>query len=513
MQDADFLIVGAGTAGCVLAGRLSEDPDCRVVLLEAGGPVSDPDVARPLRWPALQGRPLDWDFKTEPQVHAGGRRHAWARGRLLGGSTAINAMAHVRGHPDDFDRWGLPGWGFADLLPYFKRSENWTGAPSPWHGQGGPTHLIQTTEPHPITQAYRAAAEATGLAPIPDHNGPSMVGPTLNALTIKNGRRQTAADAYLTPEVLARPNLSLRLNAAVDRLLIAGDRCEGVACRDGSRLVATRAVLLAAGAIGTPQLLLLSGIGPADELRALGIAPLLDRGEVGANLHDHLLCAGNLYAANEPVPPSRAQHSESLLYLDGGLPGPAPDLVVACVVAPAVTAAFNPPVAGSVYTLMFGATRPQSRGRLTLVSADPEAAPLIDPNYLAEAADRKANLLALDWAKRIGHAPAMGAWRRAELLPGPYCRTPEERLAFLGKAAQTHHHPVGTCRMGLEAEAPVDPADLGVKGIGGLHVIDASILPEITTGPCNAAILAIAERASDLLRRRSTLAPEDPTAS
>ncbi len=513
MDEADFLIVGAGSAGCVLANRLSEDPDCKVLLLEAGGPAEDPDIARPLAWTALQGRAIDWDFRTEPQPHTAGRRHAWARGKVLGGSSAINAMAHVRGHPDDFDRWGLAGWGFADLLPYFKAQEDWPGPASPWHGRGGPLHLWQPDRPHPITQAYRAAAEAEGLRPIAEHNGPEMVGPTLNTLTITDGRRQSAADAFLRPEVLARKNLALLLRCQVDRLNFEGERCSGVVLRDGRRLGAARAVVLAAGAIASPHILLLSGIGPADELTRLGIRPRLDLPGVGANLHDHLLSGGNLYAATKEVPPSRAQRSESLLYLDAGLPGPAPDLVLACVIAPVATEVFSAPPVGQAYTIMFGFTRPRSRGRLRLASADPAIPPLLDPNYLAEAFDREAYLMALDWAQRIGHAPALEDWRREELLPGPDCRGRSDRLAFLGKAAHTHHHPVGTCRMGEDAAAVVRPQDLGVRGLSGLHVIDGSILPEITTGPCNAAILAMAERASDLLRARAPLPPERPPAA
>jgi len=248
-------------------------------------------------------------------------------------------------------------------------------------------------------------------------------------------------------------------------------------------------------------------------LEAVGIPVLLDLPGVGANLHDHLLSGSNLYAASRPVPPSKAQHSESLLYLDGGLTGAAPDLVLACVIAPIETDLLAGTAKGPAFSIMFGFNRPRSRGSLRLASADPLQAPLLDPNYLAEEADREAYLLALDWAQRIGHAPALADWRAAELLPGPDCRTRAARLAFLGKAAHTHHHPVGTCRMGTDAEAVVAPETLALRGLEGLHVIDGSVLPEITTGPCNAAILAIAERAADLLAGRSPLAPEDPAAA
>jgi pyridoxine 4-oxidase len=224
----DDLIIGGGTAGVVLAARFSEDRDRRVCLVEAGGPASDdPDIADPLKWPALQGRAIDWRYETVPQAGAAGRRHPWPRGRVLGGSSAINAMAHVRGHPSDFDGWGIPGWGFADLFPYFLKSEHWTCAPSPWHGTGGPVHLIQPDPPHPLVRSFHAAAQARGLPSILDHNGPAMAGATVNTLTIKDGRRQTTADAYLTPDVLDRPNLSLLLRAEVRHLDLDGPRCRG----------------------------------------------------------------------------------------------------------------------------------------------------------------------------------------------------------------------------------------------------------------------------------------------
>ena len=290
-----------------------------------------------------------------------------------------------------------------------------------------------------------------------------------------------------------------------------GGRCTGVEIdRNGApeTLTASHGVILAAGAIGSPHILLSSGIGPADELRALALEVRADLPGVGRNLHDHLLSGGNLYRAKQPVPPSKYQHSESLMYIERSGGEAAPELVLACVVVPVVTEAFRAPALGEAYTLMFGFTRPRSRGTLTLVSADPRVAPAIDPNYLSDPYDRHAYLDALDMARAVGGARALDDWRAEELLPGPRVASKAERLAFLEQAAFTHHHPVGTCRMGRDDAAVVGP-DLAVRGVEGLYVIDASVMPRITTGPINAAVIAIAERASDLLRGLPPLAPID----
>lgn len=501
----DYLVVGAGTAGSVLAARLSEATELRVALIEAGGRPKDPAIGDPLAWPSLQGRDFDWCYSTLPQAGTAGRVHPWPRGRALGGSSILNAMAHVRGHPSDFDGWHCPGWGFADLLPYFIRSENSDRGASDWHGVGGPLHLITPKEPHPVTQAYRAAAQESGLTPTEEHNGPRMAGPTLNTLTIKEGRRQSTADAYLTDEVLGRPNLTLLTGRPVAELLFEGTRCCGLRLADGSRLRAERGVILAAGAIASPLLLLRAGIGPAAELAALGLAVRSDLPGVGRNLQDHLLSGGNVYRARRPLPPSKYQGSESLLYIHRREDGGAPELVLACALAPVVTDCLPPPE-GPAYTIMYGFTRPRSRGTLRLASSDPAAPPLIDPNYLAEDYDRAVYLEALERARDLGASPALADWRADEHLPGPACRGKAALLRFLGQAAHTHHHPVGTCRMGADPQAVVDHG-LQVRGHPGLYVVDASVFPTVRTGPTNAAIVALAERASDLLRGRAPLPP------
>lgn len=511
----DYVIVGAGTAGCVLAARLSEDPSCAVCLIEAGGEATEPAIAEPSMWAMLEGSDVDWAFKTEPQPHTAGRSHAWARGRVIGGSSSINAMAHVRGHPDDFDRWaaaGCAGWSYADLMPYFIASETSPFAPSVYHGDAGPIRHMIPSDPHPVTRCYMAAAEEAGFEPTDEHNGARMTGPTLNTLVIVDGKRQSVADAYLTP-ALHRENLTVHTGRMVDKLVFSGARCVGVdVIADGEpeRLEARAGVVLCAGTINSPAILMRSGVGAADDLARVGVAAHVDLPGVGRNLQDHLLSGGNVYLAKREVPFTQTQHSESLLYTSSnGREDEAPDLVTACVVVPAVTDAFDPPPFGEAYTLMFGFTHPRSRGGVKLRSTDPFEAPSIDPNYLAEEYDRDIYIESMDRTRDLGTSSAFDDWRKEEYLPETPPKTRAEKLAFLEKAAFTHHHPVGTCRMGVDDDAVVTP-DLRVRGTEGLHVMDGSVLPDLTTGPNNAALIAMAERKADLLRGRAPRAPFDP---
>ncbi|MEM7443342.1 MAG: GMC oxidoreductase [Pseudomonadota bacterium] len=500
----DILIVGAGTAGSVLAARLSEDPGRSVGLIEAGGWETDPDIAKPAMWPLLQGRSYDWCYETVPQPYTDGRVHPWPRGRLIGGSSCLHAMAHVRGHQADFEPWAEAGgdrWSFDSLLPYFKRSERFSGGASDYHGDRGPLDvLLPDTGLNPVTEAYMAASQSIGIPPSGDHNGARLEGAAPNSLTLRDGKRLSVADAYLTPDVKNRSNLTILTGRQTDRLQISTGRVTELLARVGTStetLTADRMVL-STGAIATPMILMRSGIGAADDLKRHGIDCMIENPAVGANLHDHMLAAGNVYRARRPVPPSNYQLSESLLY-HGGAPDSPPRVVLACVVLPVVTERFDPLEMGTAYTLMFGVCHPKSRGRLTLSSADPDAAPIIDPAYLSEPADRETFREALELARAVGHAAPLDDWRAEELLPGPGVTGADDIDRFIAKAAMTHHHPVGTCRMGPEGDGVVD-GSLKVHGLDNLFVVDASVIPSITSGPINAAIIAIAEQASDMLR-------------
>jgi choline dehydrogenase len=500
MNQLDYVVVGAGSAGCVIASRLSEDRQNRVLLLEAG-PADGPDaMAVPSARPALIGSEVDWGYFTVPQLAAGGIARRYPRGRVLGGSSSINGMTFLRGHPSGYDEWaasGAAGWGYADLLPFFKRSETCQAGDRAYRGGQGPMRVAPAQQVSPLASAFLEAAEGAGYERSDDLNGQDQDGIGWPDLNIAGESRQSAADAYLRP-VLDRPNLTVVTDALVHRLVVADARCVGVeySADDEVRQVRPETeIILSAGSIGSAQLLMLSGIGPAEHLRAVGVDVVADLPGVGANLHDHPL-AGVIYAAARPIPPSLNNHGEVMAAIRTTADLRAPDIQVFLIDLPLHPPWLPGPAVG--YTIAFTTLHPYSRGSVRLADAAPASAPLIDPSYLGDDRDMDKMLTALRVAREIGSSPAFDDWRAGEALPGPDVQDPADLCDYLRRDTDPYNHSVGTCRIGTDPAAVTDP-ELRVRGIDGLRVADASVMPAIPGANTHAAVLAIAERAATLI--------------
>jgi choline dehydrogenase len=505
VTEYDYIIVGGGTAGCVLAARLTQDPGTRVLLLEAGA--ADPDRAMtvPDAWPELPGSAADWGSLTTPQADAGPL--PYPRGRALGGSGAINAMAHIRGHRAVYDAWataGIPGWGYAGLLPYFKRSEHAVGGDPVLRGTDGPVRVgpVPQADRHPAARAFAEALAAVGCPATGDLSGRAQEGVAWPDLAVAAGRRVSPADAYLRP-VLHRPNLAVLAMAVVTRLDIRRGRCVGVGyLREGmpQQAYAGAEVIVCAGAVGSAQLLMLSGIGPAGQLRAVGIDPVADLPGTGANLQDHpvaMIC----YASPLPLPRSRYNHGETYAALRSPLAGAWPDLQLFPILLPATPPGCQPPTAG--FALVASSVAPASTGTVRLASADPLAAPLIDPGFLREPADLDRLEAGLGMIRRAARSQAFTQLDVTERWPGPDASGSAALRSWIQRSVGSYYHPAGTCRMGSDTgqDVVVGP-DLRVRGIAGLRVADASVIPVIPNAPLNATVLAIAEKAADLITTR-----------
>ncbi len=501
MTSYEFIVVGAGTAGSVLAARLSEDPAARVLLLEAG-PAHGPEaVSIPSAWPTLIGSEVDWGYVTVEQPGLAGAALPYPLGKMLGGSSSINALLNIRADRSSYDAWaadGAPGWSYEDLLPYFRRTEQAAGRDPRYRGTHGPMKPMCATNIHPVARVLADALEQLGYPIAADLNGADCEGVSWPELNVVNGVRQSAADGYLRP-VLDRRNLTVVTDARVRSVTVSGTRCTGVEYLLHGELRtadAAREVILCAGTIGSPHLLQLSGIGPADALRSHGIDVVVDLPGVGDNLADHPLGAV-IYTPAKPMPAGSNNHGRvfAALRTDSTLSGP--DIQLLFIDVPFTQPTASAPPDG--YTIAFSALRPHSRGSVLLASNDPEADPAIDPGLMTDERDMRTMLTALRLTREIGSAQALAEWRKDEALPGPTVRTEEQERDYLRHNTGSYHHPVGTCRLGIDGRAVTD-LELCVRGIGGLRVADASVMPSIPAANTNATVLAIAERAAAIIR-------------
>ena len=528
----DYIIVGAGSAGCVLANRLSADPTIKVLLLEAGGKDTSPMIHIPVGYAqTLKDPKVNWMYETEPDPGTGDRPHVWPRGKVLGGSSSINGLLYIRGQKQDYDGWrqmGCVGWGWDDLEPYFVKSQNQERDSLSGHGKGGPLNVSDVTQRHPVSDAVIEACQQAGLPPNDDVNSGLQEGATYYQLTVKDGKRCSAAVAYLNP-VKNRPNLTIATNALAHRVLFEGKRAVGVEYgQKGQTLTAhaDREVILSGGAINTPQLLELSGIGPGQHLQDMGVKVVADRPGVGENLQDHFVVGmrfrlkPGVISVNEMTRGMRfvgelfkyvfqrkglltlsAAHIAAFIRTRPELETPD---VQYHILPASMDAEKMAEEAAMELETQPGLTvapcqlRPESRGSIHIKSTDPTQHPAIRPNYLADPLDQQTIVEGLKWGRMMTNQPALAPYVAHELDPSVDAKTDEALLQHARDSGTTIYHPVGTAKMGTDPMAVVDPT-LSVIGVEGLRVVDASIMPRLVSGNTNAPTIAIAEKASEMI--------------
>jgi len=517
----DYIIVGAGSAGCVLANRLSENPETSVLLLEAGSNDDAPEIHMPAAFTSLFHSANDWDYMTEEEPHLNHRKLHWPRGKVLGGTSSINAMIYMRGNRANYDHWqalGNKGWGYVDVLPYFKKSEHQERGASEYHGVGGPLNVMDRRYTNPLSFTFVDAGVELGWSHNDDFNGASQEGFGLVQVTQHQGKRHSAAAGYLHP-VLNRPNLTLKTGVLVTRILFDGARAVGVAyLKDGfeHQDMVNNEVLLTAGAINSPHLLLLSGVGPANQMHKLGIPVIADLPGVGRNLQDHLDISVAC-SSKQPITFYTIQTEENLQEFLHHQRGPftsniseagafvktRPELAL-----PDIEFHWGPilfihngaiQVERHAYTFVPTLVTPQSRGHLELRSSDPTVYPAIYANYLSHEDDLQALVESVKMSRKLSQTKAFAPFFEDELYPGPQIQSDQEIIEYIRNYAQTMFHPVGTCKMGHDELAVVD-SQLRVHGTEGLRVVDASIMPTIPNGNTNAPVIMIAEKAADLIK-------------